>query len=134
MRTGTTPRTVDEYLALVDPVKRAALQKLRKTIRAVMPKAEECISYGMPGFRLDGRMVVWFAAATRHCAFYPGGIVRVFERELSGFGTSKGTIRFGPEQPLPAGLIRKIVKARMAQNAAKGGSARKVVRRRRTLA
>jgi uncharacterized protein YdhG (YjbR/CyaY superfamily) len=118
------PRTTDEYLAAVDPEKRAALEKLRKTILSVVPKAEECISYGMPGVRVDGRVLVWFAAATHHCAFYPGGTVKQFARELADFATSKGTIRFQPDRPLPARLVRQIVKTRVAQNAAKKPAAR----------
>src|SRR4051794_32948716 len=117
MRTAASkPKTVDDYLAAVDPAQRVALEKLRKTIRAVMPKAEECISYGMPGFRLGGRMVVWLGAAVTHCAFYPGGIVKDFADQLTRFHTSKGTIRFQPDGPLPSGLVRDIVRARIAQN------------------
>jgi uncharacterized protein YdhG (YjbR/CyaY superfamily) len=123
-QTATKPKTMDEYLARVEPDQRVALEKLRQTIRSVMPKAEECISYGMPGFRLNGRIVVWFAAAATHCALYPGGMVKDFQDELSGFATSKGTIRFQPDRPLPGALLRKIVKARIAQNAAKARPAR----------
>ena len=103
--------SIDAYLARVDPDKRAALERLRRSIKAVVPRGEECISYGLPCFRLDGRMVLHFGAAAKHCAFYPGGIVSQFASELSGFETSKGTIRFTPEQPLPAPLVRRIVKA-----------------------
>ena len=114
------PKTIDEYLANVDADKRAALKKLRKIIKAAAPKAEECIGYGMPMFRLNG-MLVAFAAAKNHCAFYPcnGAAVKMFEDELKDFETSKGAIRFQPEKPLPATLVRKIVKTRVAENAAK---------------
>ena len=122
MRSTTTKSrarimTVDGYLSKVGDDKRAALQKLRKTIHAAAPKAEECISYGLPAFRLDGRMLVWFGAAANHCSFYPGGIVQAYKDELKDYKTSKGTIQFAPDNPLPATLVRKIVKARIAENA-----------------
>ena len=96
--------------------KRAALEKLRKTIRAAAPKAEECISYQIPGFRLDGRLLVAFGAAAKHCAFYPGAFpVEAHKGELKNYDTSKGTIRFQADRPLPATLVRKLVKARIAE-------------------
>src|SRR4051794_28659038 len=76
------PTTIDEYLARVRDDKRAALERLRATIRAVVPTAEECISYGMPAFRYEGRVLVYFAAAANHCAFYPGGMVNDLKDEL----------------------------------------------------
>src|SRR6185295_2883982 len=88
------PKTIDEYLVRVDDDKRTPLQALRKTIRAAAPRAEECISYQLPAFRLDGRVLMWFGAAKHHCAFYPGGIIEEFKDDLEGFETSKGTIRF----------------------------------------
>lgn len=109
------PKTIDEFLADVQPKQRVALNLLRRAIRAAAPKAEECISYGVPAFRLDGKFLVAFAPAAKHCSFYPGGLaVESFERELKGYDLSKGTIRFQPEKPLPAGLIRKLVKTRIA--------------------
>jgi uncharacterized protein YdhG (YjbR/CyaY superfamily) len=116
------PATIDEYLSRVGDDKRAALQRLRETILEVVPTAEECISYQMPAFRYDGRVLVYFAAAANHCAFYPGGMVSDFKDELEAYATSKGTIRFQPERPLPASLVQKIVKARVAQNAATAAS------------
>lgn len=119
-RTTHKPETIDEYLATLDPVKRAALQRLRKIIRAAAPKAEECISYQIPGFRVGGRLLVSFGAAANHCAFYPGAYpVAAHKDELASYDTSKGTLRFQPDRPLPAALIRKIVKARLAENAAR---------------
>jgi len=124
-----TPTTIDEYLAGVSDEKRAALQQLRKTILGVIPKAEECISYQMPAFRHEGRVLVYFAAAANHCAFYPGGMVNEFKDDLEGYETSKGTIRFQPERPIPTSLVRRIVKARVAQNAAKQSKAKSGARR-----
>ena len=114
----TTVISVETYLAAVSPDTRAALQALRKTIRAAAPDAEECISYQIPAFRLNG-MLVGFGASAKHCAFYPmnSSTVATLEDELADFDTSKGTIRFQPDHPLPASLVRKIVKMRIAENA-----------------
>src|SRR5713101_1604697 len=114
------PATIDDYLARVSSDQRAALNRLRKAIRAAAPRAEECISYQLPAFRLDGRMLVWFGAGANHCAFYPGAVVQAFKRELLGFKTSKGTIRFQPDHPIPAALVRKLVRARIAQRSTGG--------------
>ena len=113
----TNARNIDEYLAALSVDKRAALDKLRKAIRAAAPKAEECISYQLPAFRLNGRFLVAFGAAANHCAFYPGSSpVAAHKDELKDYDTSKGTIRFQADKPLPAALVRKLVKARIAEN------------------
>ena len=114
-------KTIDEYLAALPDGTRAVLEKLRKTIRAVASKAEECISYRRPAFRLRGRMLVAFGATANHCAFYPmsSSTVETFKDELKDYGISKGTIRFQADKPLPAALVRKLVKARIAENGAK---------------
>jgi len=111
------PKNIDEYLAALSDDKRAALQKLRKTIRAAAPKAEECISYRLAAFRQNG-MLVAFGATGNHCAFYlmSSSTVAAYKKELEGYDTSKGTIRFQPDKPLPAALVRKLVKARIAEN------------------
>jgi len=112
------PKTIEDYLAAVSADQRAALEKLRKTIRAMVPKAEECISYGLAAFCLDGKVLVGFGASANHCAFYPmnGTTVAAFKDDLKGFDTSKGTIRFPADKPLPPALVRKLVKARVAEN------------------
>ena len=113
-------KTIDEYLAALSDDKRAALEKLRKAIRAAAPKAEECISYGLPAFRLNGKLLVAFGPAARHCSFYPGAFpIAAHKNELRDYDTSKGTIRFQPDHPLPATLVRKLLKARIARIAAK---------------
>jgi uncharacterized protein YdhG (YjbR/CyaY superfamily) len=113
------PRPIDEYLATLSAGKRAALQKLRRAIKSAAPEAEECISYPLPAFRFRGRILVWFGAATNHCSFYPGAHpIKVLEDELERYETSKGTIRFPEDAPLPATLVRKLVKARIAEQAA----------------
>lgn len=114
MKRSPKPATIDQYLAPLSPDKRAALEKLRKAIRAAVPKAEECISYGIPAFRLNGKFLVGFGAAVGHCAFYPGGTVEAFADELRDYDTSKGTIRFQPDRPIPATLVRKLVRTRIA--------------------
>jgi uncharacterized protein YdhG (YjbR/CyaY superfamily) len=119
------PKTIDEYLAGLSDEKRAALERLRKIIKATAPKAEECISYRLPTFRLNGKLLVAFGAAANHCAFYPMSSSTVAEHkdELREYDTSKGTIRFQPDKPLPAALVRNLVKARIAENRNSGGRA-----------
>ena len=114
---ASKPRTIDEYLLRVSEDKRAALQKLRKTIQSAAPKAEECISYQIPSYRLNG-MLVGFGAAANHCSFFlmSSSTIEAHKDELRGYDTSKGTIRFQPDKPLPAALVRKLVKARIAEN------------------
>ena len=109
--------SIDEYLEALNDDQRLALERLRKAIRAAAPRAEECLSYGLPAFRLDGKPLVAFGAAAKHCAFYPMSAATVADHadELAGFGTSKGTIRFQPGMPLPVALIRKLVRARIAE-------------------
>jgi uncharacterized protein YdhG (YjbR/CyaY superfamily) len=120
------PQTIDEYLAPLSSEKRAALEKLRRAIRSAAPEAEECISYQIPTFRLGGRMLVSFGAWVNHCALYAGvHPVKAHKDELKGYDTSKGTIRFQADSPLPATLVRKLVKTRIAERAAKQRAARK---------
>lgn len=115
-----SPKTIDEYLSLLSEDKRAVLQALREIIRAAAPEAEECISYQMPAFRLNG-MLVGFAAAKNHCALYAwnGSAVGALGDELRAYDTSKGTIRFTPDKPLPEALVRHLVELKVAKNAEK---------------
>ena len=113
---SAAPATVDEYLAALPPDSRATLEKVRKTIRAAAPKATEGISYQMPMYKHHG-MLIGFAAFTNHCSIFPGAKpLTDFKEELKGYETSKGTVRFPIGKPLPAALVRKIVKARVAEN------------------
>lgn len=113
------PKTIDDYLARVSATQRAALEKLRRDIKAAAPAAEECISYDIPGYRLGSRLLISFGAAKNHCAFYPGAHpTRAHEDELAGYDLAKGTVRFSAEKPLPAGLVKKLVKTRIAQYSA----------------
>jgi uncharacterized protein YdhG (YjbR/CyaY superfamily) len=105
------PETIDEYLAGLSDEKRAALQKLRRTIRSIVPEAEECMSYRIPAFRLHGRVLVWFGAASGHCALYPRAYpIRAHKEALGEYDTSKGTIRFQAERPLPTALVRRLIR------------------------
>ncbi len=113
---GNKPTTTDEYLASFTKDKRAVLEKLQAAIVAAAPGAEEGFSYGMPAFKLGGRSLIWFAAWKDHYSLYPmSSAVKNAYADLSGYETSKGTIRFPASKPLPYGLVRKLVKARIAE-------------------
>ena len=110
------PKNVDEYLAGVPESARSTLNKMRAAIRSAAPReATETISYGMPAFKHNG-VLVWFAAFSDHCSLFPtASVIETFKNELKGFSTSKGTIHFSTDKPLPAALVKKMVKARVAQ-------------------
>jgi uncharacterized protein YdhG (YjbR/CyaY superfamily) len=119
MRTGKAgPRNIDEYLASVPEPACGTLSKIRATIRSVVPpETTEAISYGMPAFRYKGALVC-FAAFSNHCSFFPmsATLIEQFKDDLKNYETAKGTIRFPPDKPLPTALLKKLVKARIAQN------------------
>ncbi len=121
LRPVSAPKTVDEYLARVPPRYRTALQRLRRTLRSVAPEAEEGISYGMPTFRHHGTRL-YFAAFKDHCSLFgPSAWVRrELSHELEPFETGKGTLRFTPERPLPAELVRRVVRACLEEDARRG--------------
>jgi uncharacterized protein YdhG (YjbR/CyaY superfamily) len=110
------PKTVDEYLAAVPEPARSTLNKIRAEIRSAAPRgAIETISYRMPAFKYK-TVLVWYAAFSDHCSFFPTpAVVKAFKDELKGFSTSKATIHFPTDKPLPAALVRRLVKARLAQ-------------------
>jgi len=114
------PKNIDEYLAGVPEPARSTLNKMRAAIRsAVPPEATETISYRMPAFKHKG-VLVWFAAFSDHCSLFPtAAVIEAFKNELKGFSTSKGTIQFPTDKPLPTALIKKMMKARVAQNESK---------------
>ncbi len=113
---GAVPKSVDEYFAAVPEPAHSTLKKIRAVIRSVVPpEATEAISYGMPAFKHKG-VLVWYAAFSNHCSLFPtASVIEAFKNELKGFTTSKGTIQFPTDKPLPAALVKKLVKARVAQ-------------------
>jgi uncharacterized protein YdhG (YjbR/CyaY superfamily) len=114
------PKDVDEYLACVPEPARGTLNKMRAAIRSAVPAdATEVISYGMPAFKHNG-VLVWFAAFSNHCSLFPtASVIEAFKNDLKGFSTSKGTIQFPTNKPLPTALVKKLVKARVAQSKSK---------------
>jgi uncharacterized protein YdhG (YjbR/CyaY superfamily) len=116
------PASVDDYLAALPEEQRAALAKLRKTIRAAAPEATEMISYQMPAFKNHGRFLVSYAAFKDHCSFFPASnaVMEALGEELKPYFSGKGTLRFTADKPLPTALVKKIVKARIEENAARG--------------
>jgi uncharacterized protein YdhG (YjbR/CyaY superfamily) len=109
--------TIDEYLATVSGNRRTALEKLRKTIRSLVPEAEECLSYRIPAFRLGGKIVAGFCARTQGCSYFPfsGRTLRTLANDLAGYEQTKGALHFDPEAGLPVSLVRKLLKARIAE-------------------
>ncbi len=110
---------VDGCLATIRGDKRTALDKLRKTIRSIVPGAEECMSYGLPAFRVDGAIVAGFSATARGCSYYPfsGTTLRTLAGDLRGYDKTKSALHFRPDEPLPATLVRKLIKTRIAETA-----------------
>ena len=115
-KSSPAPKDTDEYLAAVPEPARSTLNKIRAAIRSVAPaEATEAISYGMPAFKYKGTLI-WFAAFSSHCSLFPtASVIEAFKKELKGFSTSKGTIQFPTDKPLPTALVQKLVKARVAQ-------------------
>jgi uncharacterized protein YdhG (YjbR/CyaY superfamily) len=119
--TRLQPGDVEEYFARVPEEARATLEKLRKTIKAAVPKAVEAIWYQMPTFKLNGRPIVCIAAFKNHCSLFPmsGAVLKAYKDELKPYFTSKGTIRFSLDKPIPAALVKKVVKARIQEDEAR---------------
>jgi uncharacterized protein YdhG (YjbR/CyaY superfamily) len=113
----SAPPTVEDYLSGTPEPARGMLKKLRATIRAVVPReATEVISYRIPAFKYKG-MLVWYAAFAKHCSLFPGSsVIEAFEDELKGYTISKGTVQFPLDKPLPTALVKKMVKAKIAEN------------------
>ncbi len=115
--TSRKPATIDAYLAAVKGERRAALEALRAVLRSLVPDAEECISYGMPAFRLRGEIVGGFAATGKGCSYYPfsGSTLDTLAPELAGYTRTKSALHFEAGEGLPKALVRKLVRARLAE-------------------
>ena len=115
------PASVEAYLAVCPEDMRVALEQLRAMIKAAAPEATETISYQLPAFRAYGRLLVWMGAFRDHCSLFPGStaLIEAHRHELTGYHIAKGTIQFRPDKPLPAAVVEAIVKARLAENAAR---------------
>lgn len=113
------PTTIDAYLASVKPDRRAALESLRRTIHALVPDLEECISYSMPAFRHDGHVIAGFLATAKGCSYFPfsGTTLATLAADLSAYSQTKSALHFDPKRPLPRALVRKLLKARIAETA-----------------
>jgi len=112
----TDESPIDAYLAKLPPDQRAALQRLRTQVSALVPHAEESISYGMPTFKLGDRAVLWYAGWKSHCSIYPltDSFLAAHADELAGYERTKGSLHFTPDAPLPEGLVQRMVRARLA--------------------
>ncbi|HEV3267501.1 MAG TPA: DUF1801 domain-containing protein [Acidimicrobiales bacterium] len=106
---------VDAYLAKLGEPERSTLQDLRRTIMSIVPEAEEVISYGMPAFRIQDRVVAGFAAFKKHLSYFPhsGSVLPVLKKDVKHYATSKGTLRFAPDTPLPRALVEKLIAVRL---------------------
>jgi uncharacterized protein YdhG (YjbR/CyaY superfamily) len=109
---------IDEYLAQASPRSRALLRELRKTIHAIVPEVEECISYRLPAFRHQGKIIAGFSATTGGCSYYPfsGRTLGTLREDVAGYDQTKGALHFSAETPLPASLVRKLLKTRIAES------------------
>jgi len=112
-----TPQTIDEYLVTLDDQKRTALQQLRRTILDIIPNAEECISYGMPAFRLEGKVIAGFAAFKNHLSYLPhsGSVIPELSDDLAAYKSTAGSLHFPIDRPLPKTLVRKLVATRLKE-------------------
>jgi uncharacterized protein YdhG (YjbR/CyaY superfamily) len=111
------PQAIDAYLASVAPDRRVALEKLRRTIRSILPDAEECISYSMPAFRHEGHVVAGFLATKKGCSYFPfsGTTLATVADATKAYGQTKSALHFDPKKGLPSPLVRKLLRARIAE-------------------
>jgi uncharacterized protein YdhG (YjbR/CyaY superfamily) len=110
-------RAIDEYLAALDEPKRTTLRELRQTIHGIIPHAEECISYGMPAFRLEGTVIAGFAAFKNHLAYLPhsGSVLGELADDLAGYDSTPGSLHFPIDKPLPKSLVKKLIATRLKE-------------------
>lgn len=109
------PKDIDAYLAGLDDTKRKTLQRLRETILSVVPDATETISYGMPAFKVEGKTIAGFAAFKNHLSYMPhsGTVVAALGEDVAGYTTTKGSLQFPIDKPLPKALVKKLIGARL---------------------
>jgi uncharacterized protein YdhG (YjbR/CyaY superfamily) len=120
-KTRSKPGDIDEYLAALEPGRRVALQRLRRTMRKMVPRADEVISYGIPAFRLDGRIVGGFAATKKGCSYFPfsGTTLKTLADDIEDYDGTKSSLHFDPAKGLPTALVRKLIRNRIAEAAAR---------------
>jgi uncharacterized protein YdhG (YjbR/CyaY superfamily) len=111
------PTSIDDYLEGIPEDRRRVLQELRITIRAIVPDAQECISYRIPAFRLDGVVIAGFCATSKGCSYFPfsGSTLKTLARELRGYEQTKSSLHFAKDQALPRALVRKLIRARIKE-------------------
>lgn len=111
------PGTIDEYLAALSPDRRAALKKLRRTIRSIVPDAKECSSYSMPAFRHEGHVIAGFLATAKGCSYFPfsGRTLGKLAADLAAYDRTKSALHFDPKRPPSVALVRKLLKTRIAE-------------------
>lgn len=114
------PSTIDEYLKTVPEDRRRALEDLRKKIRSLVPGAEECISYRIPAFRLNGKVIAGFCGTSRGCSYFPfsGSTLKALARDLGGYDQTKSSLHFSADKPLPTALVRKLIRVRINETKA----------------
>lgn len=129
-KVDSKPRTVDEYLATANAAQRRVLETMRRAIHAAAPGVEEYVGYGLAGFKLNGRPLLYLGAWAGHCALYAASpaMQTKFQKELKDFEVSKGTIKFTPEKSLPVALVKRLVKARIAENGRRKAARRSSLR------
>lgn len=110
-----TSKEVDQHLAKIPQPQRSTLEALRKTMRELLPEAEEVISYGFPGYKVDGKIIGGFDAFKNHCSYFPHSslVISNLEKELAGYQTSKGTLQFPVDKPLPKALVKKLIREKL---------------------
>jgi uncharacterized protein YdhG (YjbR/CyaY superfamily) len=111
------PSTIDDYLKRVAEDRREILEDLRAKIRSIVPDAQECISYRMPAFRVNGVVIAGFCATAKGCSYFPfsGSTLRSLARDVSRYDQTKGSLHFSADEPLPIALVRKLIKVRIAE-------------------
>ena len=121
---AVSEQEIDAYLAKLEEPKRTTLRELRQTIHEVLPDAEQCISYGVPGFRLHGKVVAGFAAFTNHLSYLPhsGSVLSVLADDLVGYVSTPGSLHFPVDQPMPRSLVEKLIEVRLREVRQRGAS------------